>query len=270
MDSRDESDQVQDEPVGAELEDSSISPKEGEMESSSHESEGNNDPLYVQKRLKQQQRAHLREMKQVRAELQEMRESHSRAVNPANGHTPTNPYMHGGEPPDGVDEQIHRAVTHALNVKEGEQRKLQEAASKQHMARKYQDLDKHLTDMGEKYEDFDDIVRGDVPFTETMRDYALTLPKKGSGSAGEVLYKLGKNREELHRISKLHPLDQAEEMARLSHALIAGGEVPNKPESHHSNPLGNVKHNPVRNSASITEKTSPGDIRRRMRAGKFK
>lgn len=83
-----------------------------------------------------------------------------------------------------------------------------------------------------------------------------------------MLYKLGKNPEELKRIGQLHPLDQAAEMVRLSHALIGGDEKP-RLDSHH-NALGQVKSNPVTNSASITDKTSPGDIRRRMKAGTFK
>ena len=99
-----------------------------------------------------------------------------------------------------------------------------------------------------------------------MRDAALMLPKKGAGSAGEVLYKLGKNPEELSRISKLHPHEQAQELVAISHALISGGE--NKGSS--QRPLGQIKNNPVTNSAGVTEKTSPAQIRALMKAGKFK
>ena len=99
-----------------------------------------------------------------------------------------------------------------------------------------------------------------------MRDAALMLPKKGPGSAGEVLYKLGKNPEELSRIAKLHPVDQASELVALSHALISGGE--NKQSQ--SRPLGQIKSNPVVNSAGVTDKTPVSDIRDRMKKGTFK
>lgn len=265
MEARDQMGQVED--LGNELEDSSVSPKEDVMDSAGDGSDSN-DPLYVQKRLKQQQRSHKREMEQMRSEMQALKESNSGAASPTNSNVPINPYV----PPasaDPIEQHIHRAVSAALNHKEMEQRNQQEAASKQHVASKYQELGKHLDNMGDKYDDFDEVVRGnDVPITSAMRDAATILPKSGSGSAGEVLYKLGKNREELSRISKLHPHDQAAEMVTLSHALIAGGEA--KPKGTPGNPLGNVKSNPVTNSVGVTEKTSPSEIRARMKAGKFK
>jgi hypothetical protein len=264
MDSRDEGMSGQEGQAEEAPEMESLSPKE-------HESEGASEPshesLSVQKRLKQQQRAHERQMRELRSEMQSMREHSSASANPGGGNQPTNPYVPPGVEPGSVEEHIHRAVGHALNYREQEEQKAKNAESQQHIARGYQELNNHLDSMGDTHEDFDDVVRGDAPFTSHMRDTALLLPHKGAGSAGEVLYKLGKNPDELKRISRLHPKDQAAEMIRLSHALVGGEEKP-RGESH--NALGSIKSNPVTNSASITDKTSPGDIRRRMKAGTFK
>jgi hypothetical protein len=102
-----------------------------------------------------------------------------------------------------------------------------------------------------------------------MRDYSMTLPRSGAGSAGEVLYKLGHpdNKDEFDRIRKLHPVDQASEMAKLSHALASGGE---NRSGNSKPPLGNIKSNPVVNSHAITEKTPIGTIRERMKSGSWK
>lgn len=267
MDARNDSEGQGQEDLGdLNLDSSAESPKEEDHGESSQE--GHNDPLYVQKRLKQQQRAHERQMRELRSEMDSMREHVSAASHPTGGNQPTNPYMHSGEVPEGVDPNIHKAVSYALGKREDDERKAREAVSKQHVSKQYQALNQHLNSMADDHEDFDEVVRGDAPFTTHMRDAALMLPKTGSGSAGKVLYKLGKDPELLKRLGNLHPLDQAAEMVKLSHALAKGDEKP-RAESNH-NALGSIKSNPVTNSASITEKTSVGDIRRRMKAGTFR
>jgi hypothetical protein len=222
-----------------------------------------NDPLYVQKRLKQQKRAHEREIRELHQRMSDMQ---SRA-DTQTSQNQSNPYGQG-QPPMHVDEQIHRAVSYALQHKEMEEGKAKQAQQAAHVGKQYQELQKHLDKTSDKYDDFDDVVRGqDAPFTTHMRDAALLLPKQGNGSAGETLYKLGKNPDELDRISKLHPLDQAAEMVKLSHALNNGGD------SKSSQPpriLGQVKSIPVTNSHSITDKTPIGNIRERMKSGNWK
>lgn len=163
-------------------------------------------------------------------------------------------------------DMIQQAVSYALQQKEMEERRSKESEAQRHIAKQYQDLNKHLDSTADKYDDFDDLVRGEAPFTAAMRDIALTLPKKGAGSAGEVLYRLGKNPEELSRIAKLHPVDQAAELIALSHALISGGEQ----KQSQPRPLGQIKNNPVVNSVGVNEKTPVSDIRSRMKQGTFK
>lgn len=236
-------------------------PKE-EMHHESEASEGESnkgDPLYVQKRLKQQRRAHEREIRELQSRIENMQSQ----LQPNQQQAQEGPY--GGQQAP-VDDAIHKAVGYALQQRDMEERRAREAQAQQHIAKQYGELNRHLDQTADKYDDFDDVVRGDSPFTAHMRDAALMLPKKGSGSAGEVLYKLGKNPEELERIAKLHPVDQAKELVALSHALISGGEQ--KKESPH--PLGQIKSNPVINSLGVTDKTPISDIRDRMKKGTFK
>jgi len=223
--------------------------------------EGNKgDSLAVQKRLKQMKRAHDREMREMQSRMEQM-QSQLQPNQMQQQYSPQEAPQGGG-----MDDAIHKAVSYALQQREMEERKARDMQSQQHIAKQYQELNQHLDSTSDKYDDFDDVVRGDVPFTAHMRDAALMLPKKGPGSAGEVLYRLGKNPEELSRIAKLHPLNQASELVALSHALISGGE--NKQSQ--SRPLGQIKSNPVVNSAGITDKTPVSDIRDRMKKGSFK
>ncbi len=234
-----------------------------QMNEEAQESEGNSskgETLAVQKRIKQLKRAHEREMREMQARMAEMQSQQQ--PNYQQQQSPDNAMGNQG----GVDDAIHKAVSFALQHRDMEERKAKEAQSQQHIAKQYQDLQKHLDQTADKYDDFDDVVRGEAPFTAHMRDAALMLPKKGPGSAGEVLYKLGKDPEALSRIAKLHPVDQAAELVALSHALISGGE--NKQSQ--SRPLGQIKNNPVVNSTGVNEKTPVSDIRTRMKQGTFK
>jgi hypothetical protein len=90
-----------------------------------------------------------------------------------------------------------------------------------------------------------------------MRDTALLLP-----NAADVLYKLGKNETELHRIAALHPIDQAKEMLGLSIALHGGTKDHGTSAPRQ---LGDVKSNPV-NAGSVNENTSIGELRRKLKA----
>lgn len=218
---------------------------------------GQPDPLYVQKRLKQQKRAHERELRELHGRINDMQSMLTSNQNPqANGDS----YPSQG----GVDEQIQRAVTYALQHKEMEERSRQEAQMKQHVAKQYQELDRHLDNAADEHEDFDEVVRGDTPFTPHMRDAALMLPRKGPGSAAEVLYKLGKNPDELKRIGRLHPLEQAQELNRLSHALVSSKE---SNSFHEDRMMGQIKSNPVISRDGITDKSSVSDIRKILKAG---
>lgn len=269
MEVQDESNQVQDGLAENVMDDLGMSneshSEENEGQSEQGEGTHSRETLAVQKRLKSQKRAHEREVRELHARIGDL-ESRMTQPNTMSQEQPTNPYQ--APQGSGIDDSIHRAVSYALQHKEMEERKAHEAQNAAHVQRQYQDFQKHLDNVGDKYDDFHDVVFGrDSVYTPSMRDYAVTLPRSGAGSAAEVLYKLGKNPEELRRIATLHPLDQASEMARLSHALISGGEQKN---SQPNRPLGQIKSNPVTNSRAVNEKTPVGSIRQLMRSGNWK
>lgn len=217
----------------------------------------------AKKRLKAQSMNHARDVQGLHARIADLEQK----LAPQHHQYPeANPY--GNQvTPGSVEEHIHKAVSFALNHRDMEERKAKEEQHAQHIQKKYRELSNHLDNMGDKYDDFHDVVLGeDAQFTPSMRDYALTMPKTGPGSVGEVLYKLGKNPQELERISKLHPADQAEEMLKLSHALISGGES----KSSAPRPLGQIKTSPVTNSHVVTDKTPVSTIRDMMKKGTWK
>src|ERR1700735_2598089 len=262
MEVQDNSQQPQD-GVGGEVMDSLGDPDASKNEDAETSDEAgtekSNDPLYVQKRLKQQKRAHDREMREMQSRMADM---HSRLSQQSTPDQSMNPYAEQSQN-SSIDEHIHKAVSFALNHREQEERKAKDTQNAAHVAKKYQDFDRHLDQMSDKYDDFHDVVLAhDMPFTATMRDYAArTMSKKGDGSAGEVLYTLAKNKPELERITRLHPDDQAEEMHKLSLALMKGGES----KATSPRPLGQIKSNPVSNNSNVvTEKTPIGSIRQRM------
>jgi len=229
------------------------------------ESEHEELPKGVQERLARQKRKHEREMRMMNERINQLHSQHQSQLNEANSqHQMANTYNAGNS--GGVEDQIHKAVSYALQQKELADRKAREDefhhANAMRYKEKIQDFNKHLEDMSEKYNDFDDVVRDEkLPFTQSMIDVSLLLPRKGAGSAGEVLYKLGKNPQELDRISKLHPMDMGAEMVRLSNALIGGESF----KTQEARPLGQIKSNPITNSRSITEKTPISEIRKQMR-----
>lgn len=270
MEVQDESVPVQDGLADQAMESVGVSEGEPDATGQPEETEGSNgshskESLAVQKRLKAQRRAHEREVRELHARIGDLESRMGQPMQPQD--QSMNPYdmpQQGGN----VDETIQKAVSYALRQREMEERKARDAQEAAHVQKSYQDFGKHLEGMNDKYDDFHDVVFGqDTPYTTHMRDYSLTLPRSGAGSAGEVLYKLGKNKPELERISKLHPLDQASELAKLSHSLISGGD---QKMSQPNRPLGQIKNNPVSNSHAVTDKTPIGSIRERMKSGNWK
>lgn len=235
-------------------------------------------PAYAKERLGRQEKRHRREMNEMRQQMQQMQQMQMQASPNQN---PQNPMDAQGMPqmgmqsqqpdgfspgqnqsaaPQGVDDQIQRAVSYALQHKDMQERQARDAEKMAHVQEQYQALQDLLDKGSDKYEDFDEVVRSNkAPFTTAMRDAALLLPHN---NADEVLYKLGKNKDELKRVSQLHPVDQAREMMKLSVALKDGS---GKPQTE-SRPIGQIKNQPV-SSSQVSDKTSVRELRERMKAG---
>lgn len=246
-----------------------------------HESSGNildtktdDLPVYAKERLGRQEKRHRREMQSLREQLAQVQANQSNPGQQANpmqmqqqmqqpyGNQPAMQPMQGQQQgqPMGQDDVIQRAVSMALSHRDMQEQKAKNAEHVQHVQKQYSNLQDRLDAGSNKYDDFDDVVRGnDVPFTPSMRDAALLLH-----NPEDVLYKLGKNRDELSRISKLHPLDQAKEMVKLSVAL-ASGDGANKSQTPKT--LSNVKNNPI-NTADVNENTPVSALRQQMKSWK--
>lgn len=227
------------------------------------------DPYGVKKRLAIQAKKHEREMRNMREHMTQMQSRMEQGSQTFQDHDVShqNAFPSPGQPngpSGGEEERIQRAVRYALDAKDAESRKAKEMESQAHVQKNYHRLNNEFDKASDRYDDFDDVVRGDdVPFTPALRDALLFID-----NPADVAYKLGKNRDELSRIAKLHPLDQAREVNKLSFALMSGSPTKGASSSG-SNPMSSVKPNPV-GSTSVTDKTPASSIRARMKAGTWK
>ncbi len=223
------------------------------------------DPYGVKKRLGMQAKKHQREMRQLHDRMEQMQSMMGGGENMPHN---SNPYPSPGQPSPASmseEERIQHAVRMALGMKEHEERQAKDAERQAHVHKQYQRLNDEFDRASDKYDDFDDVVRGDdVPFSHHVRDALLLVE-----NPAEVAYKLGKNKAELERISRLHPLDQAREVNKLSFSLMGGKD--GKPSSQSkANPMGSIRVNPTSHTGAITDKTPASVIRARMKAGTFK
>jgi len=256
------------------VENGGVGPGDAEEQGISTDDQGSapqdeNNTSSIQKRIHAQAKKHAREMRQMQEQMMHLQSQFgSDSANPQQHQSHANAYNSPGQPsapPMSEEEKIHHAVRFALGAKEHQEREAKNAEGAAHVHKSYQRLHNEFDKASEKYDDFDDVVRGeDVPFTPHVRDALLLVE-----NPAEVAYKLGKNKPELERISKLHPLEQAREVNKLSFALRSGNDGKNQGRSPH-NPIGQIKANPASSSRGITDKTTPSEIRARMKAGTFK
>lgn len=253
------------------VENGGVGPGDAEEQGSDSEPQGiaeKDEPYSIKKRLGMQAKKHAREMRQMQEHLNRMQaQLGSDSATPHSQYN-SNPYPSPGQPnPPAMseEEKIQHAVRLALGAKEHEERQAKDAQHQAHVNKQYQRLNDEFDRASEKYDDFDEVVRGDdVPFTSHVRDALLLVE-----NPAEVAYRLGKNTSELERISKLHPLDQVREVNKLSFALRTGNDGKGHPTTK-ANPLGNVRANPINSSRTVTDKTPASEIRARMRAGTWK
>jgi hypothetical protein len=254
------------------VENGGVGPGDAEEQGVSTDDQGiadKDDPYGVKKRLGMQAKKHQREMRQMQDHILRMQaQIGGDSVQPQYPHESQNAYPSSGQPQGPrmtEEEKIQHAVRLALGAKDHEEKQAQIAERHAHVQKQYQRLNDEFDRASDKYDDFDDVVRGeDTPFTTHVRDALLLVD-----NPADVAYRLGKNPTELERISKLHPLDQAREVNKLSFSLMGGnGKTPSSPNK--SNPMGTIKENPARSSTAVTDKTPPSVIRARMKAGTWK
>ncbi len=245
---------------------------EAEANATEQENAPDDPQAVIKKRLGMQAKKHSREMRAMQEQMMQMQAQFQNAnmdsANPSNHmNHESNPYPSPGQPnPPGLseEERIQKAVRFALGAKDHEERQAKEAKHASHVHKQYQRLNDEFDKASEKYDDFDDVVRHeDTPFTPHVRDALLLVE-----NPAEVAYKLGKNKSELERISRLHPLDQAREVNKLSFSLMGNHGKPSA--SQKSTPMGTIRQNPAHSTGAVTDKTPPSAIRARMKAGTWK
>ena len=96
-----------------------------------------------------------------------------------------------------------------------------------------------------------------------MRDMAMILHGIPGINSAKTLYHIGKDRDKLNQLSKLHPVDQAKEVIKIAIALMNPNGKKTSEDYHR--PLGQVKSNPINSSASVNAKTPVAEIRKRMK-----
>ncbi len=226
------------------------------------------EPYSIKKRLGMQAKKHAREMRQMQDHMMRMQaQLGGDSANPQQNYN-SNPYPSPGQPNPPArteEERIQHAVRIALGAKEHEEKQAKMAEHQAHVQKQYMRLNDEFDRASDKYDDFDDVVReSDAPFTDHVRDALLLVE-----NPAEVAYRLGKNRSELERISKLHPLAQAKEVIKLGTSLMSGNGA--KSSGHtKANPLGTIRQNPAGTSGAVTDKTPASSIRARMKAGTWK
>lgn len=114
------------------------------------------------------------------------------------------------------------------NLKAEREKGAQETA-KQQQARQMQEraayVQQNLIAKGEaKYDDWQEVVMGDIPITEAMVEAASRLP-----NGAEVLYQLAQNPAEVIRIANLSPVEQVWELKALDSQVSAPSRTKTPP-----------------------------------------
>lgn len=216
-------------------------------------------PLVAKQRLGKQEKRHRKEMRAMQEQLAHLQ------ARLGSSQAPTEDYSPPIHPESGnIQDVVQQAVAAALRAKEDQERQAKEAEKLAHVHKEYQTFRDHLDNADDEHDDFEDVVRApDAPFTDSIRDAAMLLHKSGVVKGKDLLYKLGKNREQLKKISELPPIDQAAEVMRLGYAMANGSDKSiSAPKT-----IGQIKTNPVISRNSVSEKTPISELRARMKAG---
>lgn len=250
-------------PVNAEAVQESLGMGDDAPESPREDAPKDDLPLAAKERLGRQEKRHKKEMRAMQAQLADLQARMSSQPQQPDfqQQQPINPYTQQPIQPGSVEDQIHRAVSMALQAKDAQERQALQAQQAMKVRDEYQKFHQRLDAASDKYDDFDDVVRSpNAKFTDAMRDTAMVLP-----NAEDVLYKLGKNPAELERISQLDPISQSRELVTLSHALM-NGEMGKGNNASRGKVMSEIKGTPM-SSAEITDKTPISVLRQKLKSG---
>lgn len=220
-------------------------------------------PVWVKEKLGKEKKRHSKELRALKEQIAAMQSmlGGNQTSNDVQNTQMRDPYTGNEIKPGSVQEEVYKALQSALLANKQQEAKQKELEKLAVVKQSYNRLQEEMENASEVYEDFDDIVRDDnAPFTPAMRDTAALL-----SNPVDVLYKLGKNRNELNRIASLHPIQQAQEMIRLSFDLM--GQKKNTSSA--PKPITPLKNNPaISSTARITEKSSVSEIRKYLKSRK--
>jgi hypothetical protein len=236
--------------------------EDAEEEASNESNEPNELPSYAKKKLGMQEKRHKKELRRMQQQLDEV---HSK-IGSFQNQTPPEQQMNGYSPDNNQhNDPVYAAVSRAMQMQKEQEQKAKQAEQMQHLNKQYRALDDHLDNESDKYDDFHDVVKSDdAPYTGVMRDMSVILHGIPGINAAEVLYKLGKDRDKLHELSKKTPVEQSREVLKLAIALMNGGNKSSSSSS--SKQLGSIKNSPM-NTTHLNENTSISDLRKKMLDG---
>ncbi len=225
---------------------------------SNESNESNELPEYAKKKLGMQEKRHKKEIKRLQQQLEEVQ---SRMGSYQEPRYPEQ-QLQGNSSNVQHEDPIYAAVARALQLQKEQEQKAKQAEEIKHLNKQYKAWKNHLDNESDKYEDFDEVVNSDdSPYTGVMRDMSVILHGIPGINSAEVLYRLGKDKDKLKELSKKSAVEQSREVLKLAIALSNGG---NKSNSSVSKTLGSIKNSPL-NNTYVSENTSVGDLRKRMR-----
>lgn len=220
-------------------------------------------PTWVKEKLGKEKKRHTKEIRALKEQIAAMQSmlGSNQTSNDVQATQMRDPYTGDEIKPGSVQEEVYKALQSALLANKQQEAKQKELEKLAVVKQSYNRLQEEMENASEVYEDFDEIVRDDnAPFTPAMRDTAALL-----SNPVDVLYKLGKNRDELNRIASLHPIQQAQEMIKLSFDLM--GQKKNTSSA--PKPITPLKNNSaISSTARITEKSSVSEIRKYLKSRK--
>ena len=189
---------------------------DGGQNESDDDKDGEPMPDYLKKHFRRQEKILKRENRSVNLRLQaaedelnQYRQLYAATYSQAQQNVPVEQ-----SPSDDVETKVLQTLSKF-------QQQEQSVAAARAQQRLHQEFQDNLNKTADKYDDFEDVVyANNNPINQTIAQTAQYLP-----NAGDVLYALSKNKQELTRINRLSPMEQIKAVASFA-INLASGNVP--------------------------------------------